>query len=39
MARRDDSWKFAREWGLKVISIADLQAYLNSEKGDKVPKA
>lgn len=39
MARRDDSWKFAREWGIKVISIADLQAYLNSDKGSKVPTA
>lgn len=38
MARRDDSWRFARSWGLKCISIADLQAYLNSPQGDAVPQ-
>lgn len=39
MARRDDSWLFAREWGLKVISIADLRKYLSTEKGAAVPSA
>ncbi|KAL1408273.1 3,4-dihydroxy 2-butanone 4-phosphate synthase [Vanrija albida] len=39
MARRDDSWRFAREWGLKIISIEDLQAYVSSEAGAAVPSA
>ncbi|GMK57209.1 hypothetical protein CspeluHIS016_0400430 [Cutaneotrichosporon spelunceum] len=39
MARRDDCWRFAREWGLKCISIEDLRAYLATEKGSAVPLA
>jgi 3,4-dihydroxy 2-butanone 4-phosphate synthase len=27
MARRDDCYAFAKRWGLKMISIADLIAY------------
>lgn len=40
MARRDDCWRFARAWGLKCISIEDLQAYLaTSPEGKLVPEA
>ncbi|BEJ17361.1 hypothetical protein CspHIS471_0607620 [Cutaneotrichosporon sp. HIS471] len=39
MARRDDSWRFAREWGLKCISIEDMRAYLATDKGAAVPHA
>jgi 3,4-dihydroxy 2-butanone 4-phosphate synthase len=38
MAHRDDCWRFAREWGLKCISIEDMRKYLATEKGDAVPK-
>lgn len=39
MARRDDSWRFARAWGLKVISIEALREFLATEKGAAVPHA
>ncbi|KAI9632917.1 3,4 dihydroxy-2-butanone-4-phosphate synthase [Dioszegia hungarica] len=38
MARRDDSWRFAREWGLKIISVEDLAAFVQGEGGELVPK-
>jgi 3,4-dihydroxy-2-butanone 4-phosphate synthase len=37
MARRDDCWRFARTWGLKCISIADLSAYISGPDGKPVP--
>lgn len=39
MARRDDCWRFAREWGLKCVSIADMREYLATEAGSAVPFA
>jgi 3,4-dihydroxy-2-butanone 4-phosphate synthase len=33
MARRDDCWRFAKEWGLKIISVEDLATYV-LEHGD-----
>ncbi len=39
MARRDDCWRFAREWGLKCISIADLRTYVEGPDGKPVPEA
>ena len=38
MARRDDCWRFAREWGLKIVSVEGLAEYARSEQGDKIPK-
>ncbi|RKP05335.1 3,4-dihydroxy-2-butanone 4-phosphate synthase [Thamnocephalis sphaerospora] len=35
MARRDDCFAFARRWGLKMISIADLAAYRQSLESSK----
>jgi 3,4-dihydroxy-2-butanone 4-phosphate synthase len=37
MARRDDCWAFARRWGLKVISIADLADYVEKDTEARVP--
>jgi len=39
MARRDDCWRFARAWGLKIISIADLREYVSGPEGKLVPEA
>ncbi|EIW71764.1 hypothetical protein TREMEDRAFT_60678 [Tremella mesenterica DSM 1558] len=33
MARRDDCWRFAKMWGIKIVSIESLVEYL--EKDDK----
>jgi 3,4-dihydroxy 2-butanone 4-phosphate synthase len=38
MARRDDCWRFAREWGLKIVSVEGLAEYARSESGNKIPK-
>jgi 3,4-dihydroxy-2-butanone 4-phosphate synthase len=38
MARRDDCWRFAREWGLKIISVEDLAEYVKGSGGELVPK-
>ncbi|KAK4685507.1 hypothetical protein P7C73_g4636, partial [Tremellales sp. Uapishka_1] len=38
MARRDDCWRFAKAWGLKVISIEDLAAYVLGEGRALVPE-
>ncbi|WVN87048.1 3,4-dihydroxy-2-butanone-4-phosphate synthase [Cryptococcus depauperatus CBS 7841] len=39
MARRDDCWRFAREWGLKIISVEGLVEHVSKEDNDLVPKA
>lgn len=39
MARRDACWRFARNWNLKCISIADLREYLSGPEGKLVPTA
>ena len=31
MARRDDCWRFAQTWGLKIISVEDLAEYVQRE--------
>jgi hypothetical protein len=35
MARRDDCWRFAKAWGLKIISVEDLAEWVR-EKGEGV---
>jgi len=37
MARRDDCYRFARQWGLKVISVADLAEYVEAHGKNVVP--
>ena len=38
MARRDDCWRFAKEWGLKMISVDQLVDYIQNEEGrGKIP--
>ena len=37
MARRDDCWKFAQKWGLKMISVADLAEYVSKEGKGRIP--
>lgn len=39
MARRDDCWRFAKNWGLKCISVEDLARYVLEEGKGKVPEA
>ncbi|KAK8849447.1 3,4-dihydroxy-2-butanone-4-phosphate synthase [Kwoniella newhampshirensis] len=39
MARRDDCWRFAREWGLKVISVEGLAEYVKANGNGLVPEA
>ncbi|WVQ66560.1 3,4-dihydroxy-2-butanone-4-phosphate synthase [Kwoniella botswanensis] len=39
MARRDDCWRFAREWGLKIISVEDLAEYVTKHGKGLVPEA
>ncbi|WVR08293.1 3,4-dihydroxy-2-butanone-4-phosphate synthase [Kwoniella sp. DSM 27419] len=39
MARRDDCWAFAREWGLKIISVEDLAEYVKANGQGLVPEA
>ncbi|ODN78343.1 3,4-dihydroxy-2-butanone-4-phosphate synthase [Cryptococcus amylolentus CBS 6039] len=39
MARRDDCWRFAKEWGLKIISVEGLAEYVEREGKDLVPEA
>ncbi|WRT69424.1 3,4-dihydroxy-2-butanone-4-phosphate synthase [Kwoniella shivajii] len=38
MARRDDCWRFAREWGLKIISVEDLAEYVKVNGSGLVPE-
>lgn len=39
MARRDDCWRFAKEWGLKIISVEGLAEYVLKEGKQLVPEA
>ncbi|OCF45928.1 3,4-dihydroxy-2-butanone-4-phosphate synthase [Kwoniella heveanensis CBS 569] len=39
MARRDDCWRFAQEWGLKIISVEDLAEYVRVNGKGLVPEA
>jgi len=38
MARRDDCWRFAKEWGLRIISVDALAEYICGEGGGLVPE-
>ena len=37
MARRDDCWRFAQQWGLKIISIEELAEYAKKEGKGLIP--
>ncbi|ORX38022.1 putative 3,4 dihydroxy-2-butanone-4-phosphate synthase [Kockovaella imperatae] len=37
MAKRDDCWRFARNWGLKLISIEDLSEYVKMHGAGRIP--
>jgi 3,4-dihydroxy-2-butanone 4-phosphate synthase len=37
MARRDDCWRFAQTWGLKIISIEELAEYAEKHGKDSIP--
>jgi len=37
MARRDDCWRFAQKWGLKIISIEELAEYALKEGKGRIP--
>ena len=39
MARRDDSWRFASKWGLKIISVEGLAEYVKTEGKGRIPSA
>jgi 3,4-dihydroxy 2-butanone 4-phosphate synthase len=39
MARRDDCYRFARTWGLKIISVDALAEYAAREGSGRIPKA
>ena len=39
MARRDDCWRFAKEWGLTIISVEDLAQWVEEKGVDLVPNA
>lgn len=39
MARRDDCWRFAREWDLKIISVDGLAEYIQEEGKGMIPDA
>jgi 3,4-dihydroxy-2-butanone 4-phosphate synthase len=39
MARRDDCWRFAKAWGLKVISVEDLAQWVEENGAELVPAA
>lgn len=39
MARRDDCYRFARTWGLKIISVDALASYAAREGSGRIPKA
>ena len=39
MARRDDCWRFAKEWGLTIISVEDLAQWVEEKGVDLVPSA
>ncbi|WWC65601.1 3,4-dihydroxy-2-butanone-4-phosphate synthase [Kwoniella dejecticola CBS 10117] len=39
MARRDDCWRFAQEWGLKIVSVEDLAEYVRVNGKGLVPEA
>lgn len=37
MARRDDCWRFAKEWGLKIVSVEDLAKWVGENGEELVP--
>lgn len=39
MARRDDCWRFAKEWGLKIVSVEDLARWVEEKGAGLVPEA
>lgn len=39
MARRDDCWRFAKAWGLKIISVEDLAEWVREKGEGLVPPA
>ncbi|GFZ50211.1 3,4-dihydroxy-2-butanone 4-phosphate synthase [Saitozyma sp. JCM 24511] len=39
MARRDDCWRFAKAWGLKIISVEDLAEWVKEKGEGLVPPA
>ncbi len=39
MARRDDCWRFAKEWRLKIISVDGLAEYVRIHGNGLIPDA
>jgi 3,4-dihydroxy-2-butanone 4-phosphate synthase len=39
MARRDDCWRFAKAWGLKIISVEGLAEWVREKGEGLVPPA